>query len=307
MSKPGPAMIAVLVRILANACGKWKNTLLTRLKARERNWVCLGTSSETPEQITRLPSSEPAQKAQPPVTYDLESQVARRDGHARGQTIHYRMSMSMKKPIGISIRLKSTETVDDSVRFYGRMLSEALDRIGIYFNLDGLERPRAIILADEEISPYILASYSTELNVLFLRERVFDEQSLRVAIESVKAKDGISSPLFALENQPLATFVHEFAHWLHAAQVRSLSGFGSGDSLGGKMRFTAQEVIEESKSKYPEFDFSKISECAGKSWANDPEEVIAEAVTRYLLGDINNEVRIIMEDAGYERFFPRGG
>ena len=243
-----------------------------------------------------------AQKAPPPVTYEEEIQELRRDGHTRSQTIRYRMSTSTEYPIGISTGLENLDTADKSVRFYDGMLSGARDHIGEIFNLDGMERPRTIILSDDEIGPRILASYSAKSNTLFLRERVFNKQSLCVAIEAVKANSGISGPFFALEDRPLATFVHELAHWLHAEYARSRSEFGPGSGLHDRMWLTAQAMIEKVIKHYPDFDFRKISTYAERSWEDEPEEVIAEALTRYLLGDINSEVRIIMiivKEAGY--------
>lgn len=228
---------------------------LTRLKARERNWVRFGTYSETTEQITRLPGWEKTQQALPPVTYEEKSQELHRGGQIRGQTIHYRMSTLTENPIGISTRLTWPETADNSVRFYDRMLSDAQALYRKHFNLDGRELPRTIILSDDEIGPRILASYSAELNTLFLRERVFDKQSLCVAIEAVKTNNGISGSFFALESQPLATFVHELAHWLHAEYARSHSTFGPDYGLHDRMWLTAQAVIEKVIKHYPDFDF----------------------------------------------------
>ncbi|MDI9469266.1 MAG: hypothetical protein QM296_03575 [Bacillota bacterium] len=243
-----------------------------------------------------------AQKAPPLVTYEEEIQELRRDGHTRSQTIRYRMSTSTKNPIGISTRLARPDMAGKSVRFYDDMLSDAQKLYRKQFILDGRELPHTIILSDDEIGPRILASYSAELNTLFLRERVFDKQSLCVAIEAVKANSGISGPFFALEDRPLATFVHELAHWLHAEYARSRSEFGPGYGLHDRMWLTAQAMIEKVIKHYPDFDFRKISPYAERSWEDEPEEVIAEALTRYLLGDINSEVRIIMiivKEAGY--------
>ncbi|MDI9470398.1 MAG: hypothetical protein QM296_09355 [Bacillota bacterium] len=304
MSKPDPEMTTVLARIFAKACGKLKNCLLTRLKAREQNWVRHGNCSETTEQITRLPGWEKTQKALPPVTYEDESQELRRDGLIRGQTVHYRMSTSTKNPIGISTRLTRPEMADKSVRFYDSMLSEALDLYRKHFNLDGKELPRTIILSDDEFEEFVLASYSAQSNTLFLRERVFGEQSFRVALKTLKTNSGISGPLFALEGQPLATIIHELAHWLHAEYARNSPEFGPGYSLRDRMWFTAQEVIERVIKRHPDFGFGKISAYAYTNLIEDPEELIAEAITRYLLGDINNEVRIIIEEVGYGRFVP---